>query len=322
MRKLYFSVLLLCAGVMAFGQAVNINVQKTATAPAIDGDEEALWEMASAQPVNLPFGAVGAKEAPTVPGSYWKALWCDSTLFVLINVQDDNFWDAEESGGNDYEYDKTEVYMDVNDTINTAVGPMTANSGTWQFAPNFLAADEGIAVWKDGWDQHSPDAYIGRTLYGEAYIVEYRLPAKSFYNKNLDTLTGFALGNKFGFDITIIDQDENVTTARQRAVWQSAVDEAWATMASCGTITLVAENSVINYGTETISAYPNPVVDVYTIDAKFNKAIISNTLGQSVMVLDQLKSNQLSLATLPKGVYFISVYQDANRIGMTRFIKQ
>jgi len=47
--------------------------------------------------------------------------------------------------------------------------------------------------------------------------------------------------DEIGFDIVLDDQDEGITTSRQRKVWQSNELDSWINTDSCGTIRLVGE---------------------------------------------------------------------------------
>ena len=65
-----------------------LTLQKATTAPVIDGVEEEAWD--AVDPVD--FGLIlGQAEVPTVT-AYWKALWDDDNIYVLINVEDDDHY--------------------------------------------------------------------------------------------------------------------------------------------------------------------------------------------------------------------------------------
>jgi hypothetical protein len=321
MRKIYLSFFaLLFVGAMAAKAApVNTTIKFTATAPVLDGVEEATWDAAPQIKIEKNFDS----ETPTVDPSYAKMLWNDTAIFWLMNVADDNWYPAElaPAGSADYMFDKCEIYMDVNDTILLGGGPATANSGTWQEAPAYLAADEGIMTYKLGWAEHSPNCYMSHAVTGgAAYVAEYCIPISGLYKKDSTFIT---LKNNLviGLDFTVIDQDVDVTTTRERKVWQSDVNEAWNQMDACGTGTFSGKSAIHNQSIATVSAYPNPVVNTLTIDAVFTSAVVSNTLGQNVMIIDQVQGNTLDLATLPKGIYMVSIFNNGSSVGSVRVIK-
>jgi hypothetical protein len=328
MRKIYFIFisLLFIAGT-AFSQKVNVDIKKTLNPPVIDGVEEAIWDQVDPVAAEKPL----FDEVPTVT-VYWKAMWDDTAVYVLFNVEDDDHYTAEESGGNDWEYDKPEIYFDINDTLVDNFGPQTASSGHWQVAPAFLAANEGIEVFHDNWNEHGADDYDSYVLTGSNYVREYRIPWKGMYTKDFDTLTvqkAVQAGWVIGFDICIIDQDEGITTARQRIVWQNDGNsgdekESWESMDDCGTITL-SDQVISNVRNVTVSSnvsvYPNPAYNTITVSADFDKAVIANLLGQEVMTMTQVRSRTLEIGNLPKGVYFIKVYKGEKFVGSAKINK-
>ncbi len=330
MRKIYFILvsLLFIAGT-TFAQKVNVDVKKTLTAPVIDGIEESLWD--AVDPVAAEKNLFTEQPSVTV---YWKAMWCDTAIFVLFNVEDDDHYTAQMSGGNDWEFDKPEIYFDINDTLNDATGPMTASSGHWQVAPPFADTLEGIEHFFDNWNEHGADDYDSYVLTGSNYVREYRIPWKGMYDKNFDTLTiqkPVSAGMVMGFDICIIDQDNGITTARQRMVWQNdgktgSNKESWEDMDACGTITLSATeinggDYVKDFKVSAVSVYPNPAYNTITVNADFDKAVIANLLGQEVMSMTQVKSKRLDIGTLPKGIYFIKVYKGEKFVGSAKINK-
>jgi len=327
MRKIYFILisLLFVAGT-SFAQKVNVDIKKTLNPPVIDGIEDAIWDQVDPVDATKPLFS----ETPTVT-VYWKAMWDDTAVYVLFNVEDDDHYTAEESGGNDWEFDKPEIYFDINDTLVDDLGPMTASSGHWQVAPKFVADTEGLEVFWNNWDAHGADDYDAYVKTGESYVREYRIPWKGMYDKNFDTLTiqkQVQAGMVIGFDICIIDQDENITTARQRIVWQNDGNsgdqkESWESMDDCGTITLSAATitNVRNTQVNAISVYPNPAYNTITVNADFDKAVIANLLGQEVMTMKQVKGKTLEVANLPKGVYFLKVYKGDKFVGSAKINK-
>ena len=131
-QKLFLLALaLICIGLTPLdAQKARVDVEPGT--PVIDGVEEEIWD--GVDPVN--FTLMLGTEVATVT-AYWKALWDCDNIYVLINVEDDDHYPAWESGGNAWEYDKPEIYFDVNDTLVDGLGPATASSGHYQFSPGF-----------------------------------------------------------------------------------------------------------------------------------------------------------------------------------------
>lgn len=324
MRKVYimFFSLLFVAGA-TFAQKVNVDVARTLTPITIDGVEEEAWD--AVDPVN--FELMLGTEVATVT-AYWKALWDADNIYVLINVEDDDHFPAWESGGNAWEYDKPEIYFDVNDALNDAVGPATASSGHYQWSPGFLEADYDKTVTAAGTTQ-APGGTYAYILTGESYIYEHAVTISSMSNASavaMDCPTIQALPEKIGFDATVIDQDKDVTTARQRTIWQSGDGteaEAWNSMDASGTITLVGDCvvGIKDHNTVNVAVSPNPVTDFLTINADFDKVVINNILGQEVSNMNQIKTNKLDVGYLSKGVYIIKVYKGERYIGAAKITK-
>jgi hypothetical protein len=329
MRKVYilFFSLLFVAGA-TFAQKVNVDVAKGT--PEIDGIEEELWDAVDPVPFVLNYDS----ETPTVT-AYWKALWDADNLYFILNVEDDDHypaWEVSATAAN-WEYDKPELYFDVNDVLVDGVGPATASSGHYQFAPGFLE-DGYDVVHEDMGTTQAPHGVYCYVLTGESYVFEYAIEIASMSNKDavpMDCETIQALPEKIGFDATVIDQDEGVTTARQRTVWQqggqgtpSDGTEAWNSMDASGTITMIGDcqgSGIKDVKTVNIAVQPNPVTDFMTINADFDKVVINNILGQEISTMNQIKSNKLDVGYLSKGVYIIKVYKGERFIGAAKITK-
>jgi hypothetical protein len=250
MKTIWFIALLAVAGFSANAQKPTVEVGRIAVPPAIDGIEEDLWNEAMPNYIDKNVGM----EYATVT-AYWKALWNENAIFILVNVEDENHWPSWESGGNSWEYDKIELYFDVNDILMDGKGPAYAGAGHYQSAPGFEEGKYGMLNVETG-TTYSPACQYAYVLTGESYIYEQSFPVGTFTNKDGHTLTIndlIGLPEGIGFDVTVVDQDEGVTTFRQRKVWQSGdgnEPEAWNTMDDCGAIVL--KESSPAYSSDTV----------------------------------------------------------------------
>ena len=103
----------------------NLNIQKetieifrTAEAPIIDGNYDDLWDFIDEVPIKKQFN----NEFPSVE-AYWKAMYDEENIYLYLHVTDNEHLPAWEVGaGNHWEYDKPEVYFDVNKVLNDGVG--------------------------------------------------------------------------------------------------------------------------------------------------------------------------------------------------------
>jgi hypothetical protein len=254
-------------------------------------------------------------------------------------VEDDDHYPAWESGGNAWEYDKPEIYFDVNDTLVDGLGPATASSGHYQFSPGFDQDGYGDMHEAAGTTQ-APGGTYAYVLTGESYVYEQSITISSMSNKYgiaMEDGRISYLHENVGFDATVIDQDKDITTARQRTIWQSgdgSEAEAWNSMDACGTITLIGNDYCggdcwdpgcyegIDDGISVnVAVQPNPVEDFLTINADFDKVVINNILGQEISSMDQIKTNKIDVGYLLKGIYIMKVYKGERYLGAAKIMK-
>jgi uncharacterized protein (TIGR02145 family) len=219
---------------------------KTAEIPfgtaVIDGIIEDAWDISPEQAITKPYRT----ETPTVT-AYWKAMYDDNNFYVVVKVIDQgNHWPAWESGGESWQYDKPEVYWDWNDELADGVGTQTYGSGHYQLAEGFLEGMYNVTITTSPHSEYGgPGGTFCYSLSGEDYIYEMSIPFANFYDKDGVQITKeIALAKAtIGFDVTIIDQDEGITTSRQRMVWQNdgLVNENYRNMDGAGTIKLAKE---------------------------------------------------------------------------------
>lgn len=323
MKKIYSLLIVLLFVGSAFAQKTAV-IPFTATAPEIDGFLDEVWEerFPNAEAIDVNFQA----EVPTIGESKWWALYDNDNFYVMVYVEDDNHYPGWESGGNDYDYDKPEVYWDVNlGDLADGVGASANASGHYQQAAGFKedSYDTPISAAPASVGDRAPNGVYCYTLDGEGYYYEHAVPWANMPDKNGDATTVAKIGeSEIGFDITVIDQDEGVTTIRQRANWNNAgaVDEAWNKMDDAGRVTLGKPVSAKNYKNRTMSVYPNPAVDNVTINADFNKVVISNILGQEVKSI-AASSKVINISDLSKGVYVIKAYKNNAYVGTAKVTK-
>lgn len=247
----------LFVAVGAFAQPTAV-IKQASVAPVIDGVIDEVWAEADAEhAIDQPY----REEVPTVGASgatYWKALWTGDggvpkSVYVLLVVDDDDFYPHYIPELDSWEADKPEIYFDVNFILDDGVGPSVGGSGHYQFAPEFVADFLGgeLQTGDNGFEYamlvNDPD-----------YVAEYHIPADVL-------LTGEGTGADFtetiGFDVTIIDRDE-ATNTRDRAVWANvgAVDECWSNMDDAGEVTFEGAVSPIWIDEITINE-TDPVID-------------------------------------------------------------
>jgi hypothetical protein len=204
-------------------------IKKAKSAIEIDGTLEAEWDNANTYDIDKPF----QQEVPTLgsPGeTTWRALWDATGIYVFLTVKDDQWFPIYlGTGSNHWEYDKPEIYFDVNYILEDGKGPGTGNQkGHYQVAPAPVAAkingepttesDDGV-IW-------------AFKVTGGSYTAEYFIP----WGKLLDEDNKlFDKRDKMGFDVTIIDRDPG-DASRRRAVWANigGKNESYSNMDDAG----------------------------------------------------------------------------------------
>lgn len=248
MNKKIFTLifsLLICA--YSFAQKPRAEIDKITVAPLIDGVIDELW--VEVAPNN--FDRVNQSDVPTIGElgtSYWKALWDEKGIYLLVNVNDDVFSPSYlYTGAENYKYDMLEVYFDANYTKEDGLGVNDGGSGHTQVAYTFSATNINGELNIDGEVKYAFKAN------GGPYVAEYYIPYSKLKDSDGNQVDQ---GAEIGFDITIIDSDSD-QPERNRAVWanQGNISESYDVMDDCGIITLTGAES--NILVESISLIPD-----------------------------------------------------------------
>ena len=86
-----------------------------------------------------------------------------------------------------------------------------------------------------------------------------------------------------------------------------------------GVIHDLAHYSVDNHSDAKALVYPNPVQDVFSVDARNVESItVYSMVGQRVLATE---SNQVDVSALPSGVYFVSIQMEGKTI-VNKFVKK
>ncbi len=244
MRKFFTLILGVLFVSAAFAQLERPTavIKKAEVKPVIDGVFDEVWATTDSLAIDRPYDtANGAPTLGEAGETYWKALWDEDGYYLIIKVTDDNYWPnyLHPGGGNAWEYDKPEIYFDVNFVLEDGAGPSASGSGHHQMAPDMTAAKENGQLNTE--DNGRQNAF---KVEAPNYVAEYFVPWGSLTNKDGG---GVDLEAQIGFDVTINDSDEDNNT-RRRSVWANVgpdATEAWSNMDQCGIITL--EGAVVIY---------------------------------------------------------------------------
>jgi gliding motility-associated-like protein len=249
--------------------ATNISVgggiKLTTTAPAIDGTIDAVWGNYITNPLTkIPVGSISG--AADLSATY-QTMRDATNLYILVNINDDV---VRFDGGNPWDDDGVEVFIDMGNDKNTSYG---ANDFQYAF------------VWNSGITEYKHNATSGVT-FGQAskaggYIIEIKIP--------WTTLGGAPNnGDLIGFDVHVNDDDDG-GGRDSKIAWNDAIDIAFNNPSGFGTVTAAAcdpcptgvlsgSNSICNDGitTGTLSVSftgTGPWTFTYSIDGVTQPAI-------------------------------------------------
>ncbi|MFB6342676.1 sugar-binding protein [Saccharicrinis sp. FJH62] len=238
MRKTFTILAAFLVGAFSFAQQPEaVFTRLTDTAPVLDGEIDAVWDNATKYDIDKDYTG----ETPTVGASYFKGMYADSGIFVLVYVDDDVLvpWYAQ-TGGDEWTYDKAEVYFDVNEgDLADGQGPSTGGTGHYQFAPSITEENANGALTEE-----SNYRYALKTT-DPSYTIEYFIPFSTLVDKSSFVMAQTA---EFGFDVYISDRDAaGDAGSRQRKVWANigTVGENWGNMNDAGLVTLADPSDLI-----------------------------------------------------------------------------
>jgi len=255
MRKIFTLILGVIFVSGLYAQNPEAVIKKTSVKPVIDGVIDEVWATTDSNAINRPFyNSPTEATKPTLgePGeTWWKALWDADGYYLIVNVADDDYFPNYVNGGGDpWNFDKPEVYFDVNYEKRDEGGPDAgAASGHYQFAPDMtLAKEDGLLTTETDGRKHA------FKVTKPAYVAEYFVPWT--WLKDKEGITVDKTG-QIGFDVMINDNDKSVM-ARNRAIWGAdntqGTGEAWVNMDESGLITLEGAEPGIQVESVTLTA--------------------------------------------------------------------
>jgi hypothetical protein len=239
--------------------------------------------------------------------TYWKALWDDSGMYIII-VANDDVWYPYSGTGNAYEFDKIELYFDTNYVLEDGVGGQAGATGNRQIAPDpNLEKLDGELLTQTILGGVVKYAY---KVENPKWTTEWFIPWESIPDKdgNLFDKTG-----TMGFDVDITDND-NDGAGRKRAMWSNvgAKDENWNNMDDAGHITFEGAEPGIDITKITISGPQEITADNGTVQlaaaiepadaTQTYKWIISGGTGQATVTKEGLVQGLRNGTVLVKAV--------------------
>jgi len=315
--------------------AQDLVIPKLIGAPVIDGQVDAVWDMIDA--VNCEFEPDDDFGDASIYEGWFKMAWNDTAFFMLMYRDDDDFADRWETGLEDWQSDRDEIFFDIHvDTLVDGRGASDSQQGAsyghYQFTSIWVQdATEWVGMPQQWY--HNAPFYFGYVRTGDTYYTEYAWPFTSLtIDQSVlpgtdETFQGEA-GVIFGLQVAIGDVDmyDNPTDQTFRK-WIKWVDEGgWDDMDDAGQVELGSEeitvpSSVEEASSGNFSVYPSPAADYIRIsDLTQNVDIrIYDVVGSMVMSRQNVNSDtRIHLNHLVSGVYFIRIADETT----IKFIKQ
>jgi hypothetical protein len=227
MKRIFTFFLGILIAAVAYSEQPQGTIMKASVAPVIDGLLDEVWEEAEVYNIDKPYRT----ETPTLGEegeTTWRGLWNEDGMYIFLTVADDNWYPSYKTGGNNWEYDKPEIYLDVNYILEDGLGAQHGQ-GHYQVAPAAAAATiDGTAITQGN------GVVYAFLVEDPKYTAEYFIPWSLLNDKDGNPVD---LTNPVGFDVTIIDRDEG-DSGRRRAVWANTgnKDESWSNMDDAGII--------------------------------------------------------------------------------------
>lgn len=200
-------------------------------APVIDGIKDPIWEFAEVHKINRRY----QYENPSLDLATWQATWNDTSIFIIVTVEDNDFYPSWISGDYDWMSDKVEIYFDVNDNLKDGGGPAN-RLGHYQVAPNFHDNIYQTKASTNIYNANGASVYItyAYNVNDPDYVFEYAINISDMVNPDGAPLNPYSI-DMMGFDVCVVDRDQGGDD-RERAIWRNtgALDESWANMDDCG----------------------------------------------------------------------------------------
>jgi hypothetical protein len=296
-------------------------------APVIDGKgNDKIWTKVTAINIDRAFG----KDSASYYSATWKAFWNDTSIFVLVELEDNNFWPSWKSKQPDWASDKVEVYFNANGKNPDKPGASTAGKkGMYQISVNW---DTIEAMGKPHKGNFDSTWYADTWSYGDHSKLTFEWSIR--FAKLRDSINALTSGSgldplsttKIGFDVVAIDLDSGTGKPRQRQTWsgKGKPSENWGRMDSVGILTF----STTELDTNVIAirqitrddkalVYPTVVSDVLNVNGE--QISVYNALGQLVKTVKDINNNQVYVGDLSKGVY-VAVVKSNNQTRSEKFI--
>lgn len=281
--------------------------------PIIDGIEDAVW--ANVNYNELPVTENGQTKPDTNDlKAAFKVAWDATSLYFFIKVKDDTLVDDSPGLASFFRDDAVCLLIDGLNEDNTT----------------YDGNDFYIGIRQAG-----TDISVNSTLYSGTNLTKASAVTIDGYTMEIKVDWSFigitpTVGNDIGLDFRIDDDDDGGMARDHNLLWNDETNQLWNNPTTFGTLKLTnttCQNTtgITDIKQNEIVVYPNPTNGELTIKTEnsITKIDVYNSLGALVLSKGNIsvKTTNLSLNKLPKGIYTVKVF-DANSVLEQKIIKQ
>jgi len=261
----------------------------------------------------------------------FSVMWDDDNLYVVTYVIDDEINNSNED--NPWENDAVEIHFDMNNerdgtSTDSQIEPYQADNFQYrliaykgEMQTGSTPAPDWTGVGQATWDLEDDDFNkIG--FYSEANFPWTSLNTP--FSGSIVPEVGLAIG----FDIKSGDQDAG-EDKNNSMTWSSIENSPHANTSEYGQLILrLGGTGMDKEQVRALSVYPNPASDLLSVslpDGEMDNLTVSDITGRQVLNLNLNGSNglvNLDLSELAHGLYFVSVSNNNERLGLAKFIKK
>lgn len=265
------------------GIVADLIIDYSENAPAIDGIIESNWNTFTSHYLNnLLLGNDNDISA------YFKTIWDEVNLYILIEVTDDNL---STSGTSWYQDDIAEIYIDIGNDKATSYG-----SDDYQFYYGY-----SMGSIEETKQSATTNVDYAQTTDASGYVMEISMPWSTLQENSPEQ------GTALGIDIHCIDNDGGDTRVGKIA-WEATSDNSWENPS-------LFANAVLRKNFQTNKAYssvekqirfwPNPATDVIKFSNSINKIDIYDMQGRHIC--NKLNANKINIKDISKGIYILKM---------------
>lgn len=266
--SLVLMALMLCSMFSIYSAAATPDsTQKIAEAaygtPVIDGQVDQVWSKATEYKIE----GVYVKDDITTSTATFKVLWDENYLYILHNVKDNTFgnadWEAQSVGGNLWKRDGVSYTFspDYNrDVTTTQVAPaFWFVIGAFGHTANFNTVDSKVFIGEEG------NKNYAMSYPADGYIIELKVDLKARYE-------AFKLeaGVCIGFDTYTNDNNATLlSTTRNFGLYWNDKMTSYKDNSKKGTIVLAAKTAATTTTSSSTTTKPATTTAPKTSDASY-----------------------------------------------------